>query len=189
MRVFIVEDDPLVAEGIAACVTLCGYEVVGIAYTGRESVKALKSSAVNVALIDINLPDITGIEVAREIEKDVLVPCIFLTAYSDSNLIKRLISLNNVYGYLIKPATDAEIRVAIELAVKRHTEKITLKTSLIKSRKSLEDRKIVERAKGLLMDKLQMKECDAMKFLQRQSNEKNQKLVDAAKDVMAFLEK
>jgi len=189
MKVFIVEDDPLVAEGIAACVELCRYEVTGIAYTGREAIRILKSGAVNVALIDINLPDITGIEVVQEIEKHISIPCIFITAYSDAKLIERLISLNNVYGYLIKPATEAEIRAAIEIAVKRHTEKMSLRTDLIKSRKSLEERKIVERAKGLLMDKLRMKENEAMKFLQKQSNEKNQKLVDAAKDVMAFLGK
>lgn len=186
MRMMVVEDDPIVAEGIAAILELIDHDVVGVAYTGQEALRMARKLRPDMLLMDINLPDFSGIEVLAELETDMVIPCIFLTAYTDQKLIDMASERSSSYGYLIKPTNENELKAAINIALMRYNEKNQLQEQLQNARKDLEDRKLIERAKGLLMDNMGMKEADAMAMLQKRSSDRNKKLGEIAKEVLLF---
>lgn len=184
MRVLIVEDEPLVAEGIAACIELIGYETAGIAYTGEDAIGLARELLPDVMIMDIRLPDISGIDAVTEIGKHWRIPCVFLTAYTDIKLVEEVGKMEGVYGYLVKPATDSEIKAALDIAMIRHGERQKAEMELKRAQTMLEDRKLIERAKGVLMDNFNLKESAAMEMLQKKSKDKNKKLVEIAKEII-----
>lgn len=176
LGILIVEDEPLVAMGISCCLEELHHEVLGTATTGLEALQMAESCEPDLILMDINIPELDGIIVMERLREKKNIPCIFLTGYSDSALIERAAGVN-AYGYLIKPVDVHDLEAAIGIAMRRFRE-------MDDSRRALADRKLVERAKGLLMDVLGMKEKQAMQFLQKRSRELNRKLPDLAKEII-----
>lgn len=185
LNILIVEDEPLIASGISCCLEELGHKTVGIASTGKEALEMAPALKPDLILMDINIPDLDGIIVMERLSKVISVPCIFLTGYSDQDLIRRASRVNS-YGYLIKPVDVNDLNAAINIAIQRSKEMHEKERSLIQSRQALEDRKIVERAKGILMDQYEMQETQAMRFLQKKSRESNRKLPEVAKEIVEF---
>lgn len=183
-RILVVEDEGIISAGIVCCINGLGHKVCGTAYSGKEAITMALQKKPDLILMDINLPDMTGIEAMQNISAALSIPCIFLTGYSDRKLIIEANSIHTTYGYLIKPIDENELSAAIVVAMGRHSERREIEHSAKTAKKALEDRKLLERAKGLLMDNFHMKESEAMSFLQKKSNDSNKKLGVVAKEVV-----
>lgn len=116
MRVLIAEDNSLTLVGLTMMLEKLGHEVVATASDGEEACRKLLEQEVDLALLDINMPKKSGIEVLQTISQKISIPCIFLTAYSDENFIKEASRLGAV-GYVIKPVTEEQLKAQIEISI------------------------------------------------------------------------
>lgn len=185
MRIFIAEDELLIQQGYRAMLAGRDYEVVDTAMDGLEAVEKIgrMCNEIDLVIVDINIPSIDGIEVIERVQKFKKLPCIIVTGYCDDMLIKRA-NKAGVYGYLQKPVDRYDLISTISVAMERFAEFERLKTETDTARKVLEERKLIERAKGILMDKFEIKEKDAMRSLQKKSRDRNKKLVEVAKEII-----
>lgn len=184
LQIFIAEDDPIGMAGFCTVLQGLGYQIAGKANTGRKAIEGVKQTNPDLILMDINMPDLDGLSALEEINKEQLIPCIIITGYNDVSLVERASQLG-VFGYLHKPVDEYEIQSAIKIAMERFNEFEQLRGKLRKSEQALADRKLIERAKGILMDTMEMSEQQAMKFLQKKGRNANKKLVEVAKEVIA----
>ena len=185
MRILIIDDEPLIVEGLRASLE-DGENTLEVAYCGEDAIRIAREFKPDLMLMDVRLPDISGIEVAAELEKTQLCPVVFLTAYSDSAIIDRAKDLKGVHGYLVKPVDERTLRSTIAIAMAKFKEHRDMERNLKKAELSLKERKIIERAKGLLMENMNISEPKAMETLQRQSKNQNKKLIETAKWVIEF---
>jgi response regulator NasT len=180
MRVLIAEDDPVIALALAERVRSLGHEPIGPAGDGEEAVELAREQTPDVYLFDIELPRLDGLEAARRLARDGLRrPVVVVTGVDDPGLIDRSIA-SGVSAYLTKPVDTRELQAAIDLAAARHAELEALEAEVGRAQQALEDRKLVERAKGLLMSALGLSEKDAFRRLQLTARERNLRLVDVA---------
>lgn len=184
LRIFIAEDDPIEMAGFCAILRDFGYQVAGQANTGRNAVAGVRQTQPDLILMDINMPETDGLTALEEINRERIIPCIIITGYKDPTLTERA-SQAGVFGYLQKPIDEYEIRSAIEIALRRFNEYEQLRAQLEASKQALADRKVLDRAKGILMDTMGMTEQQAMNFLQKKSRDTNKKLADVARQVIA----
>lgn len=183
LRIMIVEDNTLESMGLSACVRELGHQVVATAATPAEAIAYAKGHPLDCIFMDVNLGDGDGIHTMAEIQKLQDVPFIFITGYSDEKTVARASQLYP-YGYLVKPVDIHDIRSALMVAQRSFEEKQQLKQDAANSRRQLAERKLIEKAKGILMDKFDYSESEAMTFLQKKSRKTNRKLVDVAKDII-----
>jgi two-component system, response regulator PdtaR len=180
MRVLIAEDDPVIALALAERVRTLGHEPIGPAGDGEEAVELAREEAPDVYLFDIELPSLDGLEAATRLAREGLRrPVVVVTGVDDPGLIDRSIA-SGVSAYLTKPVDTRELQAAIDLAAARHAELEALEAEVDRAQQALEDRKLVERAKGLLMSALGLSEQDAFRRLQLTARERNLRLVDVA---------
>jgi response regulator NasT len=180
MRVLIAEDDPVIALALAERVRTLGHEPIGPAGDGAEAVELAREEAPDVYLFDIELPSLDGLEAASRLAREGLRrPVVVVTGVDDPGLIDRSIA-SGVSAYLTKPVDTRELQAAIDLAAARHAELEALEAEVDRAQQALEDRKLVERAKGLLMSALGLSEQDAFRRLQLTARERNLRLVDVA---------
>ena len=132
---------------------------------------------------DIKMQDMDGIDAAKEICRSEAVPIILVSSYHDKELIDRA-SADYILGYLIKPVRKADLETAIAIAMRRFEEYQVLRMEADHYRQTLANRKIIERAKGILMKKAGISETDAFQRLQALAQEKNRKLVDIAQSIL-----
>lgn len=183
MKILIFDDEPLIVEGIRACL----YDhTIETAYTGREAIELGKAFEPDLILADVRLPDISGIEVIAELETVRECPVIFLTAYSDNAILEKAKQLKGTYGYLVKPVDEQTLLSTIAITMAKFKDHEQTHSLLRKAEQSLRERKLVERAKGILMEQMNLSEPKAMKMLQDQSKKANRKLIDTAKWVIEF---
>ena len=183
LRVLIVEDEALIASGLSFCLDELGHETAGITASGDAALAFVEREAPDLILMDINIPGPDGIAVMERLKERYHVPCVFVTGYSDEQLIRRAESVC-AYGYIIKPVDVHDLNAAINIAMSRHRELCAMSSSLSQARQALEDRKLIDRAKGILMDTYEMKEAQAMRFLQKKSRELNKKLPALAVEII-----
>ena len=180
MRVLIAEDDPLIALGHAERLRLLGHEPIGPAADGAQAVELARSSLPDLYLFDIEMPELDGLEAAAQLADEGLRrPVVVITGVDDPTLIERSIA-SGVGAYLTKPVDTRELQAALALAAARHTEFQQLEAEVERAQQALEDRKLVERAKGLLMSALDLSEQDAFRRLQLTARERNLRLADVA---------
>jgi two-component system, response regulator PdtaR len=180
MRVLIAEDDPLIALGLAERLRSLGHEPVGTACDGEQAIELAKTTSPDLYLFDIEMPNVDGLEAARRLAADGFRrPVVVVTGVDDPSLIERSIA-SGVSAYLTKPVDSRELAAALELAAARHTEFEALEAEADRAQQALEDRKLVERAKGLLMTALSLSEQDAFRRLQLTARERNLRLADVA---------
>ena len=180
MRILIAEDDPVVALALAERVRSLGHEPIGPAGDGAKAVELAHAQTPDLYLFDIELPGLDGLEAAARLTRDGLRrPVVVVTGVDDPRLIDRSIA-SGVSAYLTKPVDTRELQAAIDLAAARHAELETLESEVERAQQALEDRKLVERAKGLLMSALGLSEQDAFRRLQLTARERNLRLVDVA---------
>jgi len=180
MRVLIAEDDPLIALGLVERLRSLGHEPIGPAADGAEAVELARASLPDLYLFDIEMPNIDGLEAATQLaEAGLRRPVVVVTGVDDPSLIERSIA-SGVSAYLTKPVDSRELDAAIGLAAARHSEFQALEAEVDRAQQALEDRKVVERAKGLLMKALDLSEQDAFRRLQLTARERNLRLADVA---------
>lgn len=187
LRVAIADDDPEIRKTLAGMLKTLGHEVAFAGSTGRELVAYCLDKRPDLVLTDIDMPDMDGLDAAMVIYERAPAPVILLTAYCTPELIERA-EHNHVLGYLMKPTTQAQIEAAIGLAVRRHEEFQSLRKEAADLRQSLADRKLIERAKGLLMKHLGVDEPEAFRRLQKFASNKNKKLIEIAETIVTAAE-
>jgi response regulator NasT len=184
MRVLIAEDDPLIARGFAQRLRSLGHEPIGPAGDGRQAIELARDGQADLYLFDIEMPNVDGLEAAEQLALQGLRrPVVVVTGVDDPSLIERSIA-SGVSAYLTKPVDTRELQAALALAAARHAELEALEAEVDRAQQALEDRKVVERAKGLLMSALDLTEQDAFRRLQRTARERNLRLVEVARTIV-----
>jgi AmiR/NasT family two-component response regulator len=180
MRVLVAEDDPVIALGLAERLRSLGHEPIGPASDGEQAIEMARAGLPDLYLFDIEMPGVDGLEAAARLAGDGLRrPVVVVTGIDDPGLIERSIA-SGVSAYLTKPIDSRELDAAIQLAAARHAEFEALEAEVDRAQQALEDRKLVERAKGLLMSALDLSEQDAFRRLQLTARERNLRLAEVA---------
>lgn len=161
-----------------------GFEVVAEARDGREAVALAALHRPDLAVMDVKMPELDGIEAARQMLEQRQIPIVMLTAFSEAALIGRAVDAG-VFGYLVKPFRESDLLPAIEAARARHAELQALRDEAGSLRDALEARKLIERAKGLLMEKDGLSEAEAFTRLRSASQQTGRPLRDVAEAILA----
>lgn len=175
-RIVIADDEAVIRMGVRCILEDAGHTVVGEASSGSEALRLVRELSPDLVLLDIRMPPPDGIEVARRLKADSPAPVIFLTAFSDRQLLADAAEAGG-YAYIVKPLNEREVLAAVEMASARWNELDAVKDAL-------ETRKLVERAKGILMQRLGLREDDAYRLLHRRSRHLRRPLRDVARDVL-----
>ena len=184
MKVLVAEDDPLIALGLVERLRSLGHEPIGPACDGQEAIAMASDDPPDLYLFDIEMPNVDGLEAATQLAAAGLRrPVVVVTGVDDPGLIERSIA-SGVSAYLTKPVDSRELHAAIDLAAARHAEFQALESEVDRAQQALEDRKVVERAKGLLMTGLGLSEQDAFRRLQLAARERNLRLADVSRRIV-----
>jgi response regulator NasT len=184
MKVLIAEDDPVVALGLTERVRSLGHDPIGPVGDGEQAVVEAKASLPDLYLFDIEMPALDGLAAAVQLAGEGFRrPVVIVTGVDDPGLVERSIA-SGVSAYLTKPIDTRELEAAIKLAAARNAEFEALEAEVSKAHQALEDRKLVERAKGLLMSALKLSEQDAFRRLQTTARERNLRLADVARRIV-----
>ena len=187
-RILIAEDDKWLSRSLIEALEKEGYQVLDLAQTGKEAVELAFKHRPDLIIMDIRMPELDGLEAARQINEKAFTPIILLTAYADPNFLERAREAR-VLGYLMKPVSITELVSAIEIAFHIGQQINHLEVELENLREELEARKIIERAKGFLMDTYGLKEGEAMRFLQKEASKRRIKLKVLAQAILDMAEK
>jgi response regulator NasT len=166
IRVVVAEDEAIIRLDLKETLEEEGYEVVGETGRGDEAVALVRELRPDLAILDVRMPGLDGLSAAREITADRLAAVLVLTAYSQRNLIEEARDAGAL-AYVVKPFQRSELIPAIEVALGRHREMRALEGEVANLEEQLETRRLVDRAKGLLMDNHSMREADAFSFIQK----------------------
>lgn len=187
LRVALADDEPEVRQVLGKMLESLGHEVACAASSGRELVDFCLTTPVDLVMTDIRMPDMDGLDAAAVIYEKSRTPIILLSGHCDSELIERA-EQSHVFAYLVKPVTQIQLEPAIALASRRFDEFKTLEKEAADLRQALADRKLIERAKGLLMKHLNVDEQEAFRRLQKLASSKNKKLIEIAEMVLTAAE-
>jgi len=168
MRLLIAEDETIIRLDLRELLEHAGFEICAEARDGLEAVELARTEQPDLAILDVKMPKLDGIEAAKRILEERPIPIVILTAYSQQELIARAVEAG-VYGYLVKPFRETDLLPAIETARARHVELMALREEADSLAEALAARKLVERAKGLLMEKEKLNEQDAYARLRKAS--------------------
>lgn len=166
LRVLVVEDEALIRLDLTEMLTEEGYVIAGEAGDGEAAVTLARELTPDLVIMDVKMPKVDGIAAAASIVEERIAPVVMLTAFSQRELIERARDAGAM-AYLVKPFARHELVPAIELAVSRYAEKKSLEDEVATLTERLETRKVVDRAKGLLMSRQSMAEPDAFRWIQR----------------------
>jgi response regulator NasT len=167
-RIFIVEDEPLVLESYKSIVISNGNTIAGTATNGRDALLRIPISDVEIVLMDVNIPGLTGLEVIRQLSAINKIPCIFITGYYSQELVDAANSVG-AFGYIVKPVDDKQLIAAIKIAMQQFDELQKTRDELDNMKIALQDRISIEKAKGILMKRRHVQEDEAMRLLQQKS--------------------
>ena len=167
-RLIIADDESLIRMDLREMLTQLGYLVVGEAGDGQSAVNLARELKPDAVIMDIKMPDLDGIEAAPVLTHERVAPVLLLTAYSDLELIARAREAG-VAGYLVKPFRESDLAPAIEIALARFAEFRELEKEVGDLQDTLETRKLVDRAKGILMDTQSLSESEAFRRIQKMS--------------------
>ena len=168
VRIVIAEDEAIVRMDLREMLTNLGYLVVGEATDGRSAVNLTRELKPDLVIMDIKMPDMNGIEAAKVLTEERLAPVVLLTAFSQRDLVEQAREAG-VVAYLVKPFREADLGPAIEIALARAEELRALEKEVGDLKEALETRKLVDRAKGLLMEKQGLTEAEAFRKIQKMS--------------------
>jgi response regulator NasT len=183
LKIAVADDEPRMLDYYKETLPLLGHEVVASAQSGRELVEKARVCRPDLLITDIKMPDMDGIDAARQICQDEMVPVILVSAFSDPELIERA-GANYVMGYLIKPIKEKDLQPVIAIVSRRFEEFQALRKEADTLRQAIQDRKVIERAKGILMKRTGQDEAAAFRRLQKLARENNRKLVEVAQMIL-----
>ncbi len=187
IKVLIAEDEPIVRMDLRELLESQGYQVIGEASDGQSAIDIARKEKPDVIIMDIRMPGMDGIEAAKILTEEEIAPLIFLTAYSDRELVEKAKEVG-VIAYLVKPFKETDLFPAIEMAIARFKEFLQLKQEVKDLKEALETRKLVDRAKGLLMDMEGLKEHEAFRLIQKASMDKRKPMKEIAQAIILAYE-
>ena len=168
IRVLIADDDPIIRLDLRQMLESLNYEVIGEAGDGKAAVELAREINPDVCILDVKMPVMDGIEAVDIITEENIAPTILLTAYSDKELVDRA-KAAGVFAYLVKPFKPSDLTPSIEVARARFEQNVQLSKEVTNLNEKLEARKLVDRAKGILMDEHKLNEQEAYRRIQIQS--------------------
>lgn len=184
LRVVIADDEAVIRMGLRTMLEERGYRVVGEAGDGARVLDLVAKQRPDLVFLDIKMPGLDGLAAAERLAETARVPVILLTAYGDRGLVERA-QRAGVMGYLMKPLREADLAPAIELALARFRDLEALAEEVSGLRDTLETRKLVERAKGTLMQRLGLSEDEAYRRIQGASRASRRPMGEIAREVLA----
>jgi response regulator NasT len=186
VRALVAEDETIIRLDLRDLLERAGFEVCAEAKNGEEAVELARSERPDVAILDVKMPRLDGIEAARRILDERPIPIVMLTAYGQAELVSRAVEAG-VFGYLVKPFREQDLLPAIATARARHEELSAVREEAESLAEALAARKVIERAKGLLMAKEGLSEEDAFVRLRKASQASGRPLKVIADAVVATL--
>jgi two-component system, response regulator PdtaR len=187
VRILVAEDETIIRLDLIELLRNAGHDVCAEARDGSEAVELAREHEPDLAILDVKMPKLDGIEAARRIMDERPIPIVMLTAYGQSELVGRAVEAG-VFGYLVKPFRESDLLPAIQTASARHEELAALREEAESLSEALAARKSIERAKGLLMAKENLSEADAFARLRKASQVSGRPLKVIADAVIATLE-
>jgi AmiR/NasT family two-component response regulator len=183
LRILIADDEPRTRDYLWKSLERLGHHVVSAARTGHELVEQCRQYRPELVISDIKMPELDGIDAADEIYRFEAIPVILISAFHDDELIRRA-SRQHILAYLVKPVKDTDLAPAITVAMERFREFQTLQSEAANLKQALQDRKTIERAKGILMKRTGLAEPEAFRRLQHLASRKSRKLVEIAQMIV-----
>jgi AmiR/NasT family two-component response regulator len=168
LKVLIADDEPIILLDLKQMLENLGYEVVAEASDGQQAVDLARETHPDVCILDVKMPVMDGIDAVEIITEENIAPTILLTAYSDKELVDRA-KAAGVFAYLVKPFKPSDLPPSIEVARSRFEQNVQLTKEVGTLQERLEARKLVDRAKGILMDEHKLSEGEAYRRIQVQS--------------------
>ncbi len=184
VRVVVAEDEAIIRLDLTETLIEEGYEVVGAASNGAEALSLIEAHKPDVAILDIKMPELDGVEVARRVSAEHDVAVVILTAFTQRRLIEAARDAGAL-AYLAKPFTRGEIVPAVEIAIARHRDFRAVHSQAESLEDQLRVRKLVDRAKGRLIDEHGLSEQDAFGFIQRKAMDERSTMADVAEAVLS----
>lgn len=181
LRILVADDEAIIRLGLRGMLAQMGHEVL-LAADGREALNIARASRPDLALLDIRMPQVDGLDVARALNERQPMPIIFLTAYSEQDLIAEAAELK-VQNYLIKPVDERDLVAAIPIAVAKFREGQAAQTRIDELEETIETRKLVDRAKGILMQ-AGSSEDQAYHTLQKRARDERTSMRQVAEDIL-----
>ena len=183
LRAVVAEDETLIRLDIVETLTDAGYEIVAEAVDGEEAVRLADEHDPDLCVLDVKMPVTDGITAAERILEKHNCAVIMLTAFSQTELVERA-SAAGAMAYVVKPFTPADLIPALEIAMSRHEEILSLESEISDLTERFETRKLVDRAKGLLMTQLKLTEADAFRWIQKTSMDRRLTMREVAQAVI-----
>jgi len=183
LRIAVADDEPLMRRWYESTLTNFGHEVVVSAADGVELIAGCREQKPDLVITDIEMPNADGITATKQLRDEAPLPVILVSAHYDQETVERAMQ-NHVLAYLVKPIKQPDLATAITLVMRRFQEFRALEQQADSLARALEDRKLIERAKGILMQRAGLDELEAFRRLQKLSQDKNQKLADVAKTIV-----
>lgn len=188
LRILLADDEAILRLDLREMLQDAGHEVVGEAANGEEAVKLARALKPEFIIMDVKMPVMDGITAAKKIAEENIAPVLLLTAYSQQDIVDKATDAG-VIAYLVKPIREEQLFPAMEVAVKRFTEVKELNDELEQLKDSLETRKLLDRAKGILMTVHGMTEQEAYRRMQQFSMAKRISLKELAESIIEAAEK
>lgn len=176
-RILVAEDEALIRLDLVEMLTEAGYEVIAQATNGVEAIALAKEFKPDLAILDVKMPELDGISAAQEIIE--ISPVLMLTAFSQKELVERARDAG-VMAYVVKPFSITDLTPAIEIAISRHLQMRTLREEVADLYERLETRKIIDRAKGILMKAMDLSEPEAFGWIQRTAMDRRLSMKEVA---------
>ena len=183
MRVLVAEDETIIRLDLKGLLEGAGFEVCAEARDGEEAVRLARETEPDVALLDVKMPRLDGIEAARRILEERPIPIVMVTAYGERELVSRAVEAG-VFGYLVKPFRETDLLPAIAMARARHDELVTLREEADSLAEALAARKAIERAKGILMEREKISEPQAFGRIQKASMNRRRSMAEIAQAIL-----
>jgi AmiR/NasT family two-component response regulator len=183
IRVIIADDESIIRMDLREMLTNLGYLIVGEVGDGRSAVNLSRELRPDIVIMDIKMPDMDGIEAAKLLTEEKIAPVLLLTAFSQRDLIERAKEAG-VAGYIVKPFRESDLAPAIEVALARFAELNALEKEVGDLQTALETRKLVDRAKGILMDTQGLSEAEAFRRIQKMSMNTRRPMKEVAEAII-----
>ena len=182
-RIVIADNESIIRMDLRELLEEAGHQVVGEGANGKKAVELARKIKPDLIIMDIKMPELDGITAAKIIDDEKIAPVILLTAFSQSEIVERAKD-SGVLAYLVKPVQESNLFPAMEIALSRWQEMQDLEDQLFKVKDSLENRKILDRAKGILMDAYNITESEAFRRIQKYSMSKRKTIKEVAEAVI-----
>ncbi|TKI63538.1 response regulator [Lysinibacillus mangiferihumi] len=186
-KVMIVEDESLIAIDLKFMLEDNGYEVVAQANNGESAIELAYTHKPQLILMDIKMPKLDGLKASKIIEQQLGIPVLFISAYSEKELLLYM-KQDNILGYVMKPFSEKNVLPALEVAFHQIDKFNRLNGELLHKQSEIEKRKVIERAKGLLMQAENLSEDEAYKKIRNESMQSQQEMVTIAKRIIHTLQ-